>query len=626
VTQTPVRKLAVLLHADVVGSTSLVQRNETLAHERIQNTFKRLSATINNHSGIAHEIRGDALVAEFARASDAVTASIAFQAANLTHNEQLSDDISPVLRIGIAMGEVVVADNTVTGGGVVLAQRLEQLAGEGGTCIQGAVYETLPKRLPFEFENLGEQLVKGFDEPVRVYAVSLQPGAVIPESEEIVRAGTEAPELPGSPSIAVLPFDNMSGDADQEYFSDGITEDIITDLSKVSAIFVVARNSSFTYKGRPVKTQEICADLGVRYVVEGSVRKSGSRVRITAQLIDGSSGGHIWADRYDGTLDDIFDLQDEVTCQIVDALKVQLLPEEQKAIRNSPTASIEAYDLYLKGRQHFHYNTRENLHKAQDYFNRAIESDKSYAQPYCGLADCYSYLNTEHGEGHAALVSALAAATKAIELSPELGEAHASLGLVLSATGNYSSAVVEFSAAVRLDPGSYGAQYYWGRTLFAEGKLEEAVEHMETAWKLSPRDPQVPGLICQFYRALGRQADLEHAAQEAVNLGLQKLKAEPENWRACGSVAFGYLNLGNFPEAGEYMERSLESDRDDSILNYNAACLYCGTGDTERAIQHLQISLNHGAGFQFKDWIENDSDLDPIRNHPEFLEIFKNLP
>jgi adenylate cyclase len=615
------RKLAVLLHADVVGSTSLVQKNETLAHERIQDTFRRFSETIASHGGIAHEIRGDALVAEFTRVSDAVSAAVDFQLANAAHIEELLDEIRPIVRIGIAMGEVIVADNTVTGEGIVLAQRLEQLAKPGSVCIQGAAYETVPKRLPFEFENLGEQQIKGFDESVKAYAVSLQPGAAIPESEAIVQADTKAPELPDRPSIAVLPFDNMSGDSDQEYFSDGITEDIITDLSKVSAIFVVARNSSFTYKGRPVKTQEVCADLGVRFVVEGSVRKSGNRVRITAQLIDGSSGGHLWADRYDGTLEDIFELQDEVTCQIVDALKVQLLPAEQKAIRSSPTVSIEAYDLYLKGRQHFHYKTRENLHKAQGFFNQAIEFDKSYAQAYCGLADCYSYLNTEHGEGHEALVSAMAAATTAIALSPDLGEAHASLGLVLSATSNYSGAIKEFSAAVRLDPGSYGAHYYWGRTCFAEGKLEEAAEQLETAWKLSPRDPQIPGLICQIYRDLGRQADLEHAAQEAVNLGLQKLEAEPEDWRACGSVAFGYLNLGNFSEAGKYMERSIESNRDDALLNYNAACLYSGIGEAERAIKHLQISLNHGMGFQFKDWIEHDSDLDPIRSHPKFREI-----
>ena len=246
------RKLAVLLHTDIIGSTSLVQKNETLAHERIQDTFRQFSEIISNYGGIAHEIRGDALVAEFAKASDAVSASLTFQAANTTQNEQISDDIRPVLRIGIAMGEVVIADNTVTGEGIVLAQRLEQLAEPGSVCIQGAVYDTLPKRLSFEYENLGERKVKGFDEPVRVYEVSLRPGGVIPESESLAQPEAAALDLPEKPSIAVLPFTNMSGDPEQEYFSDGITEDIITSLSRTSNLLVVARHSTLVYKGKAI--------------------------------------------------------------------------------------------------------------------------------------------------------------------------------------------------------------------------------------------------------------------------------------------------------------------------------------------------------------------------------------
>ena len=240
------RKLAVILHADVVGSTTLVQLDETLAHERIRDTFQRFSDAISTYGGIAHEIRGDALLAGFARASDAVGASLAFQAANAAHNDSLVDDVRPVVRVGIAMGEVVVADNTVTGEGVVLAQRLEQLAEPGHVCIQSAAYETIPKRLPFTFENLGERELKGFTEPVKVYVVSLRPGASVPEPE--IQVGSEAvtSNLPDKPSIAVLPFVNMSGDLEQEYFSDGLTEDIITDLSKLSNLFVIARNSSFT--------------------------------------------------------------------------------------------------------------------------------------------------------------------------------------------------------------------------------------------------------------------------------------------------------------------------------------------------------------------------------------------
>ena len=289
VTQTPLRKLAVLLHADVVNSTSLVKKNETIAHDRIQDTFHRFSKTISNYDGIAHEIRGDALVAEFSRASDAVSASIAFQTANTTHNEQLSGDIQPVLRIGIAMGEVVVADNTVTGEGIVLAQRLEQLAETGGVVVQGSVSETVPTRFPFEFDSLGEQMLKGFDQPIRAFAVQLKRGEQIPDSESsavIPEFGTsdahERPPLalPDKPSIAVLPFTNMSNEPEQDYFADGIAEDIITALSRLNWLFVIARNSSFAYKNRSVDIRQIAHDLGVRYVLEGSVRKGGDRVRI----------------------------------------------------------------------------------------------------------------------------------------------------------------------------------------------------------------------------------------------------------------------------------------------------------------------------------------------------------
>jgi adenylate cyclase len=352
VTQTPVRKLAVLLHADVIGSTTLVQINETLAHERIQDTFRRFSQTISSYDGIAHEIRGDALVAEFARASDAVSASMAFQVANTTHNEQISDDIRPALRIGIAMGEVVVADNTVTGGGVVLAQRLEQLAEEGGTCIQGAAYETMPKRLPFDYKNLGEQHVKGFDEPARVYAVSLKPGGVIPEPQTMFRPETSAPDLPEKPSIAVLPFNNMSSDAEQEYFSDGITEDIITELSRFRSLFVIARNSSFTYKGQSVDIRKVGHELGVRYVLEGSVRRAGESVRITAQLIEAQSGSHCWAERYDRKLDDIFAVQEEVSRTIAATLLGRVEQDRLELAKMSRPENLAAHDYLLRGKKH----------------------------------------------------------------------------------------------------------------------------------------------------------------------------------------------------------------------------------------------------------------------------------
>ena len=305
------RKLAVILHADVVGSTDLVHRHEQLAHDRIQDTFQRFSETIGRYGGIVHEIRGDALLAEYDRASDAVSAALAFQAANTEHNDTLDGEIRPTVRIGISLGEVVIADGTLTGPDVVLAQRLEQLAEPGGVCISVEVQHALPGRLPFDYADLGKQEVKGFDKPVRAYAVTLQSGAAIPAPEPRARvkkpAGTArrqlavagivaavliavgvaawwqpwAPHvdpcsvqrmafaLPEKPSVAVLPFDNMTGDPGQDFFVDAMTEGIITMLAKVPQLFVIARNSTFTYKGKLVEVRKVAEELGVRYVLEG---------------------------------------------------------------------------------------------------------------------------------------------------------------------------------------------------------------------------------------------------------------------------------------------------------------------------------------------------------------------
>ncbi len=319
------RKLAVVLHADVVGSTELVRRNETIAHDRILDTFERLSGTVNAYGGIVHELRGDALLAEFNRASDAVSAALAFQAANAEHNASLEDEIRPEVRVGVSLGEVVVSDGTLTGPDVVLAQRLEQLARPGGVCISQATYQSIPERLPFDYEDLGERPAKGFDKPVRAYAVVARAGETIPEAEPAATISEARPALPNpvwafvgvvflllivvgalwtrpwaprwvlpdKPSIVVLPFTSMSEESEEEHLADGMTDDLITDLSRISGLFVIARNTSFTYKGRAVNVPEMAEELGVRYVLEGSVRRTGGGIRINAQLIDATTGGHL---------------------------------------------------------------------------------------------------------------------------------------------------------------------------------------------------------------------------------------------------------------------------------------------------------------------------------------------
>ena len=318
------RELAVIMHVDVVGSTALVRADEALAHARIQGAFRRLTTTVDTHGGKAQEVRGDALVAIFTRASDAVEAALSFQEANATFLSSLTDDIKPVARIGIALGEVVIADGTITGEAVVLAQRLEQLAGAGEVCIQRTVRETVPGRLPYAYEKRDNQTLKGFDEPVQVFIVERLPEIGLPNLQDPPTMSQSALSLPDKPSIAVLPFTNMSDDPEQEYFSDGMTEEIITALSQIPRLFVIARNSTFAYKGKPLKIQQIAEELAVRYVLEGSVQRSDDRVRITVQLIDATTGHHLWADNYDRQVKDIFALQDEIAMKIMAELQVEL--------------------------------------------------------------------------------------------------------------------------------------------------------------------------------------------------------------------------------------------------------------------------------------------------------------
>jgi adenylate cyclase len=482
----PSRKLAVLVHADVVGSTALVRANETLAHQRIQDTFRRFSETIISHGGTAHEIRGDALVAEFSKASDAVSAALAYQAASAVHNEELPDQVRPVIRVGIAMGEVVVADNTITGEGVVLSQRLEQLAEPGGVCIQGAAYETVPKRLPFDYESLGEQELKGFDEPVRAYAVTLKPGGKIPAPESTRAPGEAHPDLPGKPSIAVLPFTNMSGDPEQEYFSDGITEDIITELARFRSLFVIARHSSFTFRGQSPDLHSIGKKLGVQYIVEGSVRRAGERVRINAQLVEAATGNHIWAERYDRLLDDIFAVQDEVTRTIVATLPGRLEGEYAERARRKPTASMTAYDNLLRGHMHCHRYTRDDNAEAQRMYRKAIELDPNLAQAHAWLAWTYHMGHYFVWETHDSTDLAAESINRALALDEDDSFIRTVYAYTLRRDGRPDEAEMQFEKAVELNPNDAIATAWLAEFLVARGRSAEALPWVEKAIRRDP--------------------------------------------------------------------------------------------------------------------------------------------
>lgn len=563
-------QLAVLLHADVVGSTALARQNEGLAHQRIVSVFRRLSETISSYDGLAREIRGDALVAQFSKASDAISASLAFQAANAVHNEELPDTFRPVVRIGIAMGEVVIADDTVTGEGVVLAQRLEQLAEPGCVCIQGAAYETVSKRMPFEYQSLGEREVKGFDEPVRAYEARLKHEAAVPPPKTTARQKPVVSEGSGKPSIAVLPFDNMSGDPEQEYFSDGICEDIITGLSRYHELVVIARGSSFVFKGQSVDITEVAGQLGCQYVLEGSVRKAGDRVRITAQLIDGATGSHIWAEKYDRVLEDVFAVQDDVVSTIVSTIAGRLDKESrERAARKSP-ANLTAYEHVLLGKYYWPdwQGSQEDRDKARDEFNKAVELDPECVPAYTGLA--YAYLNDFYygspTEREVSGARALEFARKAVEMDEsdafahlmlaygymdvksdlELGRAQLERALELNPndytnacaqisvtirTGNYEESVACANEAIRLNP--FLPDFCLSECGFADFFAEQYDKALKTFGRMLAPGLNVRGCIAACYAQLGKDEEARNAAVACRDQAKEELGSDwsTESWQ-----------------------------------------------------------------------------------------------
>jgi len=543
------RKLAVILHTDVVGSTLLVQKNETITHERIRTAFNNFSETIAAYGGIAREIRGDALIAEFDRASDAVAAALAFQVSNGELNATLDDGIQPHLRMGISLGEVVIADDTITGAGVVLAQRLEQLADSGGVVVQGSVSETVPARMPFEFESLGEMTLKGFDHPVRAFAARLRPGEELPEPETDATPQTAKPkglQVPDKPSIAVLPFTNMSGDPEQEYFSDGITEDIITELSRFSLLNVVARHSSFAFKGDNVDIKEVAEKLGVQYIIEGSVRRAGNRIRITAQLIDAETGKHIWGERYDREPGDIFTVQDEVTRAIVATIAAQLGKTVSENAARKPTTSIKSYEYLLQAnRQYYRFNPDDNIAAARLY-QKAIERDPQFARAYAGLANTYT---TDYFIGwrrtQNALQNGLEYAQKALEFDSNDALARIILAWALIGNGRWEEAELELDRVLTSKPGDADVLAEAGNGFNAVGRPEVGIALLEEATRLNPLFPD------SYQRWLGQAYYRAGRYQEATTT----LRAVRVDGWGYGWLAASFARLGELERARETLNK-----------------------------------------------------------------------
>ncbi len=605
------RRLTAILAADVVGYSRLMTIDEAGTLAALTSLRKNLvNPKISEHNGRIFKLTGDGILIEFPSVVSAVACAVDIQSAMRTRNA--TETAARIeFRIGVNLGDIIVEDGDIFGDGVNVAARLEGIAPIGGIAVSQSVRDHVGKRLDLDFEDMGERRLKNIEAPIRVYSISVER----PSGDVAASVGQERP------SIAVLPFVNMSGDPEQEYFSDGITEDIITDLSKVSGLFVVARNTAFTYKGKHVDVQEVAKRFGVNFILEGSVRKAGARVRVTGQLINGKDNGHVWADRYDRDLTDIFAIQDEITHAIVEQLKVKLLPQEKKSIGQTPTGNVEAYTYYLRGRQFLHRHSKSYYQLARRMFAKAVELDPAYARAYAGIADCDSFLFL-HYSAPVEIKGIFETSAKALALESGLAEAHASQALALSLEQRYEEAMAEFEKAIALDPNSFEGHYFYARACFAQGKFERAAALFERAAEIKPDDYQSLCLLIQIYHSLGRDPDAQDAARRGIERAECELTLHPENSRAAYLGAKALVTLGQSDRAKEWLNRSIAIDPEDLLTQYNVACAYTALGDTEAAFDLLERLLPN-ANHETKAWIKYDSDFDPLRDHPRYQKVLE---
>jgi adenylate cyclase len=571
------RRLAAILIADVVGYSRLMRADEAATIARFRHLRDELAEPrLVEFGGRLVKSTGDGFLAEFGSAVDAVQCAVDIQRALLRLNDEGPADARMELRIGINVGDVVVEGDDLFGDGVNVASRLEGIAQPGGICISATVYDQVHDKLDLVFEDRGLREVKNIVEPVRTF--SIDPHAIAGDAG--ARARSLIAELP---SIAVLPFDNMSGDAEQDYFSDGITEDIITDLSKLSSLMVIARNSSFTYKGRAVDVKQVARELGVRHVLEGSVRRAGNRVRINAQLIDGRTGGHVWAERYDRVLEDIFAIQDEITLAIVQALKIHLDLQEKDRLSGRTAFNMEAYDLVLRGRDLISRVNKARFAEATAMFERAIALDPQLTFAYSGLAfaNILAYVNDWTSDPQATIDRAHRLALDAIERGPEDALARRALAVALLWKRDMDGAAEALEIATRLSPNDSETLITRGNMLVYLHRPEEAIEQLERARRLSPR---VTEMLLHF---LGHAHFMTGDYETAAAYLRERIEKHAETDVSRVLLASCYGHLGRIDEARRLWEETLRINPAYSLEQKNRILPYKDPGDWERFVEGL---------------------------------------
>ena len=614
------RKLAAIMSADVEGYSRLMGDDEVATVRAITEYRAVIGASVAGHGGRVVDAPGDNVLAEFASVVDAVQSAVEIQRQLQLRNAELPPSRQMRFRIGINLGDVIVEGERLYGDGVNIAARLESLAEGGGICLSGPAFDQIEGKLPFDCEFIGEHAVKNIARPVRVYRLRLAPrpsaarspggrparrrwaaavmvvlliaallGAGAWAGWRWLRASESAGlPLPDKPSVAVLPFSNLSQDPTQEYFSDGVTEDLITGLSKVSGLFVIARNSAFTYKGKAVKVREVGRDLGVRYVLEGGVQRSGSRVRITAQLVDAATGYHLWAERYDREIRDIFAVQDEVTQHIVRALAVRLTEAEKTRLGRAPTGVLEAYDLVLRGHEERRRTTREANAEARRLFVKALDLDPQYGEAYAGLSwmhlQSWQFLWTSDPES---LERARELAERAIALNDTLVDGYRLLGQIYLWKKEHERAIAQAKRALALAPNDADGYETLAEIFCWSGRPEESLRLIRDAMRLNPHYPF-------FYLwTLGHAYYLTERRQEALGAFATLIERNPNFLPAHAYRAVVLFELGRLPEARAAWDRASLLSPGASLASLQARLPYKRASDMDRF-----LTVAHRAGMR----------------------------